>query len=394
MFSDSELIKRIHRGESDQVEFTESAKDLDKIRKVICAFANDLPGHNTPGVIFVGLRDDKSCAGLSIDDAILKNLSGLRGDGKILPSPIIEVAKKNLQNCEIAVIQVEPSKNTPIRAGNRCYIRVGPTCNQAAAEEEKHLTEKRDWQNLPYDMNGVADTSIEDHLDMEKFRRDYLPSAVTPEVLQENKRSTNEQMRALRLITPESKPTVTAILMLGNDVRYWFPGAYIQFVRYDGTEVTDPVMDQKEIDGTLAEQLKELDSILKANISTALDTSGETHAQLPDYPYEALRELVRNAVIHRDYQGCYTPIRVYWYADKITIVSPGGLYGVSRKNFGRGYTGYRNPTIAEAMKNMGFMQRFGMGLATVERTLKENGNKQASFDIQENFVSATVERRP
>ena len=392
MLADSVLTELIKGGESDCVEFTESGDNLDKIRKAVCAFANDLPNHKEPGVIFIGIRDNGDCADMNIDDRLLQTLGGLRSDGKILPFPVMEVDKKQLNGCEVAVIQVEPSENPPVKVDNRCWIRIGPRRGQATAEDERRLTEKRRWGNLPFDMRGVTGDASENDLDMEKFQTEYLPNAVSPEVLEENKRDKAEQLRALRLMTPDGQPTVTAVLMLGKDPQYWFPGAYIQFVRYDGNKVTDPIKDQKKITGVLTDQLLDMDRILKVNISTALDTSGERHIEQPDYPYSALRELVRNAVIHRNYDSSNTPVRVYWFADKVEINSPGGVYGeVTRENFDKGTaTSYRNPTIAEAMKNMGFMERFGMGIPTVKQELKNNGNPPAEFDIEESIILATV----
>ena len=87
-------------------------------------------------------------------------------------------------------------------------------------------------------------------------------------------------------------------------------------------------------------------------------------------------------------------MRVYWFANKISISSPGGVYGeVTKENFGTGITSYRNPTIAEAIKNMGFMQKFGRGLVTVREELNNNGNPPADFDISENFISVTIKKR-
>ncbi len=258
-------------------------------------------------------------------------------------------------------------------------------------KEERRLTEKRRWGQLFYDMCGMVDASIND-IDMQKFTQEYLPHVVSPEVLEENKRNLEEQMQSLRLLTPKNIPTVTALLMFGKDIRYWFPGAYIQFVRFEGNEVTDPVKNHEEIKGTLPDQLRQLDSIMKANISVSLDTNGITYAESPDYPFSALRELVRNAVIHRNYQS-YTPVRVYWFADKIVISSPGGVYGeVTKENFDTGITSYRNPTIAEAMKNMGFMKKSGKGLAKVRKELENNGNPPADFNIKENFVFVTIKK--
>ncbi len=95
MLGDAELIDRIEGGESDRVEFTASTADLDKFREAICAFANDLPGNGEPGLLFIGLQDDGRCAGSTIDDRLLQTLGGLRTDGKILPFPVMEVARRS-----------------------------------------------------------------------------------------------------------------------------------------------------------------------------------------------------------------------------------------------------------------------------------------------------------
>ena len=395
MLSDEKLIRLIEGGESDHVEFTGAANDLDKLREAICAFANDLPGHKQPGVLFVGLEDDGRCANLSVDDALLQKLGGLRSDGKILPFPSLEVAKKNLRGCEVAVVQVEPSDNPPVKMDGRCWIRTGPRRAQASPEEERRLTEKRRWGNVSYDMQGVAGATVENDLDVQRFQNEYLPAAVSPEVLAENRRDEREQMKALRLVTRDGTPTVTAILMLGKNPHDWFPGAYVQFVRYDGEEVPAPVLDQAELIGPLSDQLREADRLLKRHISTALDTEGDRHVEKPDYPFIALRELVRNAVVHRNYENSHTPVRVTWLNGHIQISSPGSVYeAVTKQNFGTpDATSYRNPSIAEAMKNQGFMERFGMGIPLARQALEANGNPPPEFDVQDTFVFATI-RKP
>ena len=395
MLSDEKLIRLIEGGESDHVEFTGAANDLDKLREAICAFANDLPGHKQPGVLFVGLEDDGRCANLSIDDALLQKLGGLRSEGKILPFPSMEVAKKNLRGCEVAVVQVEPSDNPPVKMDGRCWIRTGPRRAQASPEEERRLTEKRRWGNVSYDMQGVAGATVENDLDVQRFQNEYLPAAVSPEVLAENRRDEREQMKALRLVTRDGTPTVTAILMLGKNPHDWFPGAYVQFVRYDGEEVPAPVLDQAELIGPLSDQLREADRLLKRHISTALDTEGDRHVEKPDYPFIALRELVRNAVVHRNYENSHTPVRVTWLNGHIQISSPGSVYGaVTKQNFGTpDATSYRNPSLAEAMKNQGFMERFGMGIPLARQALEANGNPPPEFDVQDTFVFATI-RKP
>ena len=395
MLSNQELENILKEEESDRVEFTESTTNLDKIRQAVCAFANDLPDHRKPGLVFIGVKDDGSCAKLTIDDRLLQTFGGLRSDGKILPFPTMEVGKRTLNGCEVAVIQVEPSDNPPVKVDSRCWIRVGPRRAQASAEEERRLTEKRRWKSWPFDMQGVKGASVENDLDMRKFETEYLPVAISPEVLAENDRNREDQLQALRLTTQEGTPTVTAILTLGKEPDYWFPGAYIQFIRYDGDEVTDAIIDQVRLFGPLSDQLREVDRLLKLNITTALDTRGERHVEGPDYPFEALRELIRNAVIHRNYQDSNAPVRIIWYANQVEITNPGSVYGtVTRENFGKpGAIDYRNPTITEAMRNLGFMQRFGTGIQTARRTLRANGNPPPEFEIRDTFVFVKIKKQ-
>ena len=98
------------------------------------------------------------------------------------------------------------------------------------------------------------------------------------------------------------------------------------------------------------------------------------------YPYWATRELLMNAIMHRDYEG-NAPIQFYEYDNRIEIQNPGGLYGkVSPDNFPN-VSDYRNPFIAEAMKVLGYVNRFSRGVYRVQKELEENGNAQASFDF-------------
>ena len=137
--------------ESDRSERKHSASDRDKIRQAICAFANDLPNHNAPGVVFVGVGDDGSCAGLAVTDELLRTLADMRSDGNIVPFPTMTVQKRTLNGCEMAVTIVEPSDAPPVRFQGRVWIRVGPRRAIATPEEERRLTERRRARELPFD---------------------------------------------------------------------------------------------------------------------------------------------------------------------------------------------------------------------------------------------------
>lgn len=393
---DQELAILLSDLESDRVERKASISDGKKIRQAVCAFANDLPNHKKPGVLFVGVNDDGTCANLPITDELLLSLSNIRSEGKILPFPVLQVNKRVLNKCELAVVIVEPSDAPPIRFDGRTYIRVGPRRATATPEEERRLNEKRRARDLPFDLRPFISASIDD-LNLDIFQREYLTSALAPEVLEENQRSLMQKLISLRFATPEpdSHPTSLGILVVGKEPRQFIPGFYIQFVRFDGTELTDPIRDQKDIGSSLADLLRYTDEVLQANISVASDIAAQpVEIKQPDYPIVALQQLVRNAVMHRSYEETNAPVRVYWFNDRIEIQSPGGLFGqVNRQNFGKGVTDYRNPHLAEAMKNLGYVQRFGIGIPTAQKELKKNGNPPAEFVIEDSYMSVIVKRQ-
>lgn len=397
MLSDHELERLLTDLESDRVERKESLADPGRIRQAICAFANDMPNHQAPGVLFIGARDDGSDAGLTITDELLRTLADMRSDGNILPLPTMAVQKRTLRGCELAIVQVEPSHAPPVRYNGRIWIRVGPSRATASAEEERRLNEKRRARDLPFDLHVITSATVND-LDQGKFVREYLPAALPADIIQVNERGLEQQLASLRFLAvdPPYCPTVAGLLVLGKTPADFVPGAYVQFLRIDGTELTDSIADQKEIHGPLPDLLHRLDDVLSANISTATNVvDGPTEVRRPDYPLVALQQVVRNAVLHRDYQTTNAPVRVTWFRDRIEMQNPGGPFGqVTIDNFGDpGITDYRNPHLAESLKTLGFVQRFGVGIPLARKALADNGNPPLQFDVQPNHVLVIV-RKP
>ena len=122
-------------------------------------------------------------------------------------------------------------------------------------------------------------------------------------------------------------------------------------------------------------------------------TSGTTtEVRSIPYPLTALQQLTRNAVMHRSYENTNAPVRVYWFDDRIEIHNPGGPFGaVTQENFGRpGVSDYRNPVLAGVLKNLGFVQRFGFGIAAARKAMAANGNPPPEFHVEANNVLAIL----
>ena len=393
-YSDAALEALMADLESDLVERKETAVDGRKIRRNVCAFANDLPGHGRPGVLLVGVRDDGSCASLPINDQLLKLLANVRGDGDILPLPSMTVQKRVLRNCAVAVVTVQPSADPPVRYRGRVWVRVGPSVREGSVADERLLGERRRASDLPFDLRPAGGATVND-LDLDFVRRQYLPHAVANEVLERNERPFEHQLRSLRL-THAGAPTFGAILAFGSDPQGHVPGAYVQFLRIDGTEITHPIRSQKQLTGRLNDVVRRLDDLLELSVSVRTQVAGAVRERRrPDYPIDALRQLALNAVMHRSYEGTNTPVRVNWFADRVEITSPGGLYGrITPENFGAGDTDYRNPLLAEVMHHLGFAQRFGLGVPLAREALAANGNPEPEFRFEPTLVSVTVRAAP
>ncbi len=391
--NESDLAALVHQPESDGLERKEAFND--RVREAICALANDLPNNRRPGIVVIGQRDDGTCAGLTVTDLLLQQVANVRIEGTISPPPAIDVKRLAVDGCDLVVVVVHPSTSPPVSFRGRIYVRVGPTRRFATREEELRLAEKRRWAALPYDVHAVESATVDD-LDLELFASSYLPSAVAPDVLAQNERTKEERLTALRLLSPNGCPSVVGILSIGKDPRRFLPGAYIQFLRIDGVDLTDPISDQKEIDGPLPQMLRRVDDLIDANNRTSLSIVGSpTHTPSPEYPPDALRQLVRNAVMHRSYEGTAAPVRMTWFVDRIEIQNPGGPYGqVTVENFGTpGLVDYRNPHVADALKTFGFVERFGVGIPIAKKALRQNQNPDLEIEPDPSHVLVRVRRR-
>lgn len=284
----------------------------------------------SPGVVFVGVADDGHPIGLNVTDELLLSLSSMRSDGNILPIPTIAVEKRRLRNHDVAVIVVAPADAPPVKYSGRTWIRVGPRRAIADRQEERILNEKRRHGELSFDLQAVPTAALED-LNRKLFEDEYLPAAFAPDVIEANERTYEERLMATRMIVgrDDTTPTLVGVLTLCPRARDFIPGAYVQFLRVEGTELGGAIIDEEAVDGPLAQVLRRLDDKLRAHIRTSIDiTSSPVEKRAPDYPVAALEQLTRNAVMHRTYEGTNAPVRVTWFDDRVEIQSPGGPAGL------------------------------------------------------------------
>ena len=283
--SDDELAALLDDIESDRIERKSRwAGDApEKARQAVCAFANDLPNHGKPGIVFIGANNDGSMANIEVSDQLLLTLSDIKTDGKIVPPPTLTVEKRSVRGAMVAVVTVWPADSPPVRYEGRIWIRIGPRRGHASAQDERILNEKRRYRDLHFEAHPLSACTLND-LSRTVFEQEYLPNAFATDVLVANERSYEQRLSSCGMVASadEPVPTVLGLLVLGKTPRTWLPGSYIQFLRIQGTTLADPIADEAEIDGTVSAMLRRLDEKLTAHLMTSVDfTSGSRSAQQP-----------------------------------------------------------------------------------------------------------------
>ena len=283
---------------------------------------------------------------------------------------------------DLLVAEVSPSDLPPVRYRGRTFIRIGPRRDIATEAEERILAERRMSFMATFDTTPCFAAKLSD-INTDLLHDKYLVPLLGKDVVDSDSRPIEEQMAAVGMYdTEHCCPTYAALVLFGHKPRRFMPGLYVQYVNFRGKDVTSEVINEMQLEGNYCEVLPRLESLLEMSVikKKPVFVSILREEMVNNYPYNAIRELLLNACMHRDLQS-NTPLRFYEYADHLEILNPGGLYGNARPENFPSVNDYRNPLVASAMKTMGYVNMFNRGVGQVQTDLKENKNKPALFDV-------------
>ena len=238
------------------------------------------------------------------------------------------------------------------------YIRVGDA-DKPMTEYEVYSYEayKRKYRDDIRPVEGVSLAAL-DQIRLEQYllqRRLDRPNLNAVPV---------EQLYELTGITRGGQVTLSAVLLFSPYPQAYFPQLSIIATRVPGTELGlvdgqgRRFSDSKRLEGTLPELLDGAVGFVKGNMHTALRIDPKTgkRSDYPEYPMDAVREVLLNALVHRDYSS-YTenmPIQLILYSDRMEVHNPGGLYGrLTVDQLGKMQPDTRNPFLVTAMEAMG-----------------------------------------
>lgn len=382
MMTIEEIQRLLRSTETSRVERTESTTNMDKFQEAICAFSNDMSDSRQNGYLIIGAKDNGELSGLKVDDALYQKIAGIRSDGNILPIPMMTCECYELEGGDLLIVEVQPAFSPPVRYRGRTFIRIGPRRDIATLDEERRLTEKRMSNMATFDALPCYKATLSD-VDVDFVREEYIPKAVDADELKSDTRSIQEQMASLGLYDLQNNcPTNACIILFGKKPKQFLPGMYLQYVRYAGEDKGGEILDDKPFNSSLSRMMPQLEAFIDYGVvhTRPVAVSSLREKNQSNYPKEALRELILNACMHRDYQS-NAPTRFYQFDDRIEIMNPGGLYGKARPENFPNVNDYRNPIIAQALKILGYVNMFNRGISRVKRLMLDNGGAEPRFDI-------------
>ena len=217
---------------------------------------------------------------------------------------------------------------------------------------------------------------------------------------------TEEQAFEMLAITRNGVPTLAAILNFGVYPQGYFPQLAITAIVVQGREIGDTTEDgvrflnNKRIEGTLSDMLSGALLFCRRNMKmeTVIDPQSGERTDRPEYPIEAIREAVLNALIHRDYSQYTegTPVQIDFFTDRLEIHSPGGLYGrLTVEDLGKARPGLRNPALAAMSEFLLKTENRYSGIPTMRREMEAAGLPEPVFENRRNeFVVILYNGRP
>jgi ATP-dependent DNA helicase RecG len=375
------LRELIAGGETATVEFKSSATRPIEVAVRMCGMANNRAG----GIIIFGI-EDATRAIVGIRNPSLTNDVVLRATRMIKPAVALSetsVQTWTIDGCTLLTVEIPPNSGRLYQYDGACYVRRGTNTVPLSVEEigaYLNAYEPSRWESGITPHTTIADLDPEalDH---------YFEARSSESRVRQRYSSNTEMLLGLHAAARDSqtgdiRPTNAGILMFGYDPQLC--------IKYADTQGIRTYVDRKNFVGTLPELIDKTSSFLRQYIRVGATIRGFYREDEPEYPYEALREAVVNAVIHRDYHRSGETVRVFMYSDRVEVRSPGALLpGVTLDDLValRVTSILRNPVLASFLRDMpGYMERIGSGIRFMLREMEGLGLPPPEFSEHYDFV--------
>lgn len=386
-----EIKFKILQGENLLVEFKEKFSNLDSLAAEICALAN-----TEGGTIFFGVADDKEIKGLKDYQKIEEQIMNLLRHN-LEPSFSAKFILTEIDNKVIGILKVPKSSFRPHKTNQgRYYIRVGTTKRYPSREELARIYQ--DVGQIRYDLAGIQATNIRD-LDLDKVNNYYRN--FYNENLFSAKLGLEQTLVNLEFLTDPADQsgkkiaTIAGLLFFGREPQKFLPQSAVSVGVYDGKNLAAPMKNREEIKGTLVEIFEQVWDYVKRHLEINYEYLKGKRTEVLEYSEIAVREMIVNALVHRNYSIAGEQIRVFLFKDKMWVSSPGRLPNTITLDNITFRRHARNPLITEIMWNLGYVEKSGSGILRIIKAMQKHNQTVPKLEIEGEEFRVTIfnERR-
>lgn len=379
-------IELIRQGESENLEFKESLSLRDEIGKAISAFSN-----TNGGVILVGVTDVGSVIGVDIGANTIENEAGYikrQTDPQIFPFiKVVDVDGKNT-----VAIEVEESSDKPVFFKKYAHKRVGKSNQRMSSSEMRRLAHE-DKPKLLWDERMCKDAGLED-IDEEKVRWFLIESKKQRRLDISKDAPIKEALMRLKLMQ-NGMLTNASILLFGKSPQQFFIQSEVKCIRFKGIKVTAPMIDMKVMEGNLIDQVREAEKFIFNHISLAswIEDRKIQRQEMWEYPPNAIREALVNAIAHRDYIST-SKVQVRIFDDRMEFWNPGRLpveWGIEKLKVEHESMPF-NPLIAKCFFWVKYAEDVGTGTNKIIEWCVDRGLPEPEFEFTGTSIVVTFRK--
>ena len=366
--------------ENQNIEYKETWRD--EYLKWICGFANAQGGK-----LYIGINDNQEIVGVDNSHRLLEDIPN-----KIVTTLgiVCDVNLLNQAEKEYIEIVVEPS-NMPIAYKGEYHLRSGATKQQLRGVALQQFILKKmglSWDNVAMEnvtIDEIDRNAIDYFINEGIFHKRLSPGTKSA--------STETILENLGLLTSDGKLKSAAILLFGKRPQKYFTGVEFRIGRFVKDE--SDLLIQDSIEGNLIQMADRVVEILKSKyLISPIHYEGMVRVEPLEIPEEGLREVLYNAICHKDYAGVHIQMKVY--NDRITLWNEGPLPdGFDMEVLINEHASHpRNKNIANTFYKAGFIEAWGRGMKKIQDSFAEAKLPMPSIENREGGVLVTIQRSP
>lgn len=379
-----ELLERIRRGEDRHTEFKAADAHTDDLAGEIVGFAN-----TNGGQLIFGIADDGQIIGVIDPDGLMQRIDQIAYQNCEPPVTVVQETVRTGDGRVVVVVHVPKGDQRPYRTNRGRYlIRTSSGKRDASPQELMRLfqaVESHFYEETLVLRAGGTDLDLVAFEDFCNRVPDETPDE--PETLLAN-------WRLIRRWEGRPHPTVAGLLLFGRRPQDFISYAYITAACIPGEDTSDEPSDAIHVEGRLFQMLEDVARFLRVHLQSPRRIHGFEPEARPELPERALREVVVNALVHRDYTIA-APIRIFILDDRIEVRSPGTLPNTVTVEMIKAGLAHvlRNPLLYAFFYKAGYVTDTGNGFRRVIRDVKETVGREPEIRVEGSETAVVIPRR-